>query len=183
MIHIIYVFILFILVAACSFLVLNYLRKNTNSPANEAPIVPQQENNSVNLETSPQVDPAEETPAQAENPDKTPLKYSSPDPNVSETLTGAITFAGVNGEKAAIRVNIDQYLSGGTCTLSMSAPNGQTYTDTAEIVTAASTSTCAGFDIATTNLSSGTWSFTIKLDTGDKSGTINGELNLWEEII
>ena len=67
MIHIIYVFILFILVAACSFLVLDYLRKNANSPAADAPAISQQENNSVNLETSPQVDPAEETPAQAEN--------------------------------------------------------------------------------------------------------------------
>ena len=104
------------------------------------------------------------------------VSYEGGDPNKNEQLTGAITYAGVNGGVLMIRVNIDQYLDGGTCNLSL---NGNiAYNDVANIVSNASTATCEGFDVPVNALSSGYYQITIGLSTNDRSGTIIGEVNI-----
>ena len=45
------------------------------------------------------------------------IQYEGGDPNTSESLTGAITYAGVSGSEIMIRTNIDQYLTTGKCEL------------------------------------------------------------------
>ena len=104
------------------------------------------------------------------------VSYEGGDPNKNEQLTGAITYAGVNGGVLMIRVNIDQYLDGGTCNLSLNG--NMAYNDVANIVSNASTATCEGFDVPVNALSSGYYRITIGLSTNDRSGTIIGEVNI-----
>lgn len=102
--------------------------------------------------------------------------YEGDNPNYNNQLTGALTYAGVNGGILVIRVNIDQYLDSGTCRLSLGG--GTEYSDVVNVVSSASTSTCEGFDIPVSNLASGTYKITIDLNSGDKKGIIEGEVSV-----
>ena len=141
----------------------------------------------VNTPSNPTtVDP---TPEPTPTPDPTPepttvpekekvVQYGGEDPNKSEEVTGVITYLGKNGARFSVRVNIDQYLQGGTCTLYMIQDGVAKYTATANVVDAAATSTCQGFDIPLTELPSGHVNVKISIATSTKSGTITGEANL-----
>lgn len=110
-----------------------------------------------------------------ENEDKTPIEYDGADPNNSESITGSITRSDISNSDAVIRVNIDQYLSGGVCVITIGS-----YSESVDIFANASTSTCAGFDIDRANLSglSGETGFSIEIISDDKKGTINGSISL-----
>lgn len=107
--------------------------------------------------------------------DKTPVKYDGEDPNTLENITGDVTRADVSDGRVVIRVNINQYLGSGTCTLTMG-----NYSASANVVANASTSSCEGFDINLSELSglSGDTGFTINVVSGDKAGSINGNIAL-----
>lgn len=115
------------------------------------------------------------------NGGKTPVQYEGTSPNRNDSLTGSITFASANNDTLQIRTNIDQLLESGTCQLNITGPNGQTYTSSTSIVTNPSSSTCSGFDVPLNQLganSGGKWNLVINLSSGDKAGTITGEVNL-----
>lgn len=106
-----------------------------------------------------------------------PAQNEGEDPNQLESLTGNLTTNRVSNGKLILRVNINQYLSTGICTLTLTS-GGNVITKTANIVAVASTSTCEGFDIPVSELSSGSWQININIKSGDKSGTIIGEQNI-----
>ena len=118
--------------------------------------------------------PTETQAPKDEDDQKTPIQNDGDDPNTKDSLT----MSEVTGEILHIRLNIDQYLSSGTCNLTLTSSYGTTFTDNANIVPSPSTSTCEGFDIATSDLASGTWAINIDLESGGKTGTITGEVNL-----
>lgn len=101
-------------------------------------------------------------------------QYEGTDPNSNEYLTGAVTHAKVSGDKVIIRVNIDQYLSGGTCELKIRNNGIDVYSDSASIIDSASTSTCEGFNVPLDNLPAGYLDILITLNSGEKTGSING---------
>lgn len=112
--------------------------------------------------------------------DGTPLTNEGGNPNSSATLTGAITYSDVSDGSLMIRTNIDQYLTSGTCELKMvsNTISGVSYTQTVNLVPSVSSSTCDGFDYPVAELRSGNYSITIKLTSGEKSGTLTGSVNL-----
>ena len=101
-------------------------------------------------------------------------QYDGDDPNGADSLSGVVTYAGVNGNNLIIRVNIDQYLSGGQCNLSIVRDGSTLYSSTASIVNNASTATCEGFDVPVFELGSGEVTVLINLTSGDRNGTIRG---------
>lgn len=102
------------------------------------------------------------------------IQYDGEDPNLAEGLTGAITYAGVSGDVLMIRVNIDQYLAGGSCVLSVAEFGEVIYTDTAEIVDSAATATCEGFNVPVAAIGEGEFVITVNLESGGKTGVISG---------
>lgn len=108
--------------------------------------------------------------------EKKVVPYEGTDPNEHEELTGVVTYAGVNSGMLMIRVNIDQYLDGGTCELNLHG--NATYSDTAKIVGGATTATCEGFNVPVDKLASGMYQIAIKINSGDKVGIIKGEVNI-----
>lgn len=106
------------------------------------------------------------------------VQYEGEDPNEKEGLTGAVTYAGVSGDNLMIRVNIDQYVVDGECKLSLWRDGALAYDDAAAITTAAATATCEGFNVSLDGLSGGNYKIVIKISSGDKAGTINGEVNI-----
>ena len=138
---------------------------NTSDTTTTASTAPTETNNSST--TDPSVSPD----------GKTPEKYEGADPNTSESLTGYITTARFSGDKLVIRVNIDQYLSSGACTLLLTDGSNQLEKST-KLSPAASTSTCEGFDVQASELSnfSRPINITINLTSGDKRGSITGRV-------
>ncbi len=105
-------------------------------------------------------------------------QFDGEDPNNNKTITGAVTYAGVSNGSLIIRVNIDQYLKGGTCRLSLLKGGEIIYNSTAEIIDSAATATCKGFNVSTAELASGVVSIRIDVTSGEKTGTIEGEVSL-----
>lgn len=105
--------------------------------------------------------------------------YEGDSPNKAEDLTGVVTYAGVapDGKELIIRVNIDQYLGEGSCELNLMR-SGIAYSDMVGIVSSASTATCEGFNIPMSGLASGNYKIVVKISSGGKTGTINGEVNI-----
>ncbi len=105
--------------------------------------------------------------------------YEGEDPNIAEELTGVITYADVNSGSLMIRINIDQYLENGSCSLDlMKSENVSIYSDTANIVSSASTATCEGFNVPLNSIESGDYQIIIRLSSGGKVGTIRGEVGI-----
>lgn len=122
--------------------------------------------------------PAETPSDSSQSPDgKTPAAYDGEDSNSFATLTGSISTARFSGDNLIIRVNIDQYLSSGSCDLHVTDGVNQ-ITVSAQILPEASTSTCEGFDVPTDSLKdfSRPLSVTINVTSGDKTGTITGSV-------
>ena len=105
-------------------------------------------------------------------------QFDGGDPNEKDGLTGVITYAGVSGGNLMIRVNIDQYLTGGTCKLNLSREGRVIYEETAEVTDSAATATCKGFNVSVADLGSGKINIKILVTSGEKTGTIEGEVNL-----
>ncbi len=114
---------------------------------------------------------------ESNNDDKQTIQNEGEDPNQLEIITGSITTARVSGDNFIIRLSLDQFLSSGTCELTMQS-DASSYQATAQIVTSAATSTCEGFDIPLSNLSSGKWAYSIEIYSGSKTGLILGEASI-----
>lgn len=105
-------------------------------------------------------------------------QFDGGDPNISEKLTGVITYAGVSDGNLMVRVNIDQYLTEGTCKLELVRGESVVYDETVGVIDSAATATCKGFNVATTGLGSGKLNIRIVVTAGEKTGTIEGEVSL-----
>jgi flagellar basal body-associated protein FliL len=109
--------------------------------------------------------------------DKTPKQYEGPDVNTLDYLSGVITYAGATDNYLSINTTINQYLNTGTCELTLTQ-GGRTVSRTADIIANPSSSTCDGFSVPLSELGGGNWSINIRLTSGDKNGTITGEVSL-----
>lgn len=105
-------------------------------------------------------------------------QYDGDDPNNAEDLSGVVTYAGVSGDKLVIRVNIDQYLSSGQCRLMLVNEGVVIYNDTVGIVGSASTASCEGFDVPLSKIDGGDIEIHVKIDSENKSGTIQGGVRI-----
>ena len=110
--------------------------------------------------------------------EKKAIQYDGDSPNILDNLTGSINYARVNGDNFSIRVSIDQYLETGSCELVLVQGGGAVHQETVEIMGDATTSTCKGFDVPVTKLSSGEVQFTVYLLSGDKVGEISGGVEI-----
>ena len=105
-------------------------------------------------------------------------QYDGNDPNGAEMLSGVVTYAGVNGDRLMIRVNIDQYLDGGECELSLKKDGVVVYSEMANVVGNVSTATCEGFDVPVEGFRNGFVDISIGVRSGNKVGTIESGVDL-----
>ena len=171
------VLVLFVVAGVVAFLVWNnYFRdEGENRQENEsAEVVDNNDSTGVKKDVEDK-DGANDEVKKAEEGKKI-VPYEGNDPNEREELTGVVTYAGMNDGMLMIRVNIDQYVNDGICELNL---QGNTmYSDTANIAGGASTATCEGFNVPVNMLASGTYQIIIKINSGGRTGTIKGEVNI-----
>lgn len=89
-----------------------------------------------------------------------------------------ITATNKTSSTLMVRTLIQSVTSTGTCTLTMSGPNGGSYSATAGIQAMASTSTCKGFDVPLAGLAHGSWQVKVDFVDGVNSGTASREVIL-----
>ena len=156
-----------------------FFDKNFDLPSTASEIAETKESKTqeVSTELKEKEETHKETESSEPSDNKTPIQNEGTDPNTLEELTGYITSANKVGNALVIRVNINQYLSSGTCTLNLEK-NGTVVEKTAAIFPTASTSSCEGFDVPTSELSEGNWKVTISLSSNGKTGTITGSTKL-----
>jgi len=94
---------------------------------------------------------------------------SASTPQSNATLT--ITAANQNSGTLQIRTLISELWQDGTCTLALTRTGQQNVTQTSEIQALADSSTCQGFDVATSSLSTGEWNISITVTHDQQSLT------------
>lgn len=154
------------------------LQTNNSSDTNTIKDSGDSSNNSSSSSDSSTNPNTPDTESTTTDPDsKTQQTYEGDNANSSASLTGVISYKSVVDTNLVIRTTIDQMISSGTCSLTLS--NGQkTVIRTSDIMLNPSSSTCEGFDIPTSELGSGTWSIEIDISGGNKTGTLTGSVSL-----
>ena len=107
----------------------------------------------------------------------TPKQYEGDSPNTSNSLTGVINYKSVVDGNLTLRVTIDQSLTSGTCSLKLTSA-GKTVTRSASIITNPSSSTCEGFSVPVSELSSGQWTIEITVTSGGRTGTFKDKVTI-----
>ncbi|QQS17665.1 hypothetical protein IPL44_01315 [Candidatus Saccharibacteria bacterium] len=107
----------------------------------------------------------------------TPKQYEGDSPNTSNSLTGVINYKSVVDGNLTLRVTIDQSLTSGTCSLKLTSA-GKTVTRSASIITNPSSSTCEGFSVPVSELSSGQWAIEITVTSGNRTGTFKDRVTI-----
>ena len=137
------------------------------------------ENNSEEKEKVRESNKNVEGELKSEAPEKEKVvQYDGEDPNTAQGLSGAITHAAVSGANFVLRVNIDQYVTGGNCELTIKRNGATIYSNIVSIIGSASTATCEGFDIPVNRLGGGPVEININLSADGKGGVIRGEANI-----
>lgn len=94
-----------------------------------------------------------------------------------DTLAVTITAANKNGNTLQIRSLIDAVIGSGTCSLTLS--NGSSVvTKSASIQAGPNNSTCTGFDVPVSELSTGTWTIKITVTSEGKTGTAQSQVTI-----
>ena len=167
--------ILFVVGAVVCYLVWDsYFREKSTNTQNTEEV---EESKKENVEM-PEKKEEEKQIVDDKKEEKKVEQYDGEDPNDAEALSGVVTYAGVNGEKLMIRVNIDQYLGGGQCKLELMKDGITVYNNMANIVGGASTATCEGFDVPVSEIGRGALEIVINVSSGDRSGIIRGEMSI-----
>lgn len=159
--------IILVVCAIAASLAYAYAQSNNNSDK-DLPADSSQTNENGN-----QVTPNEEN----SNSGTLPSKATDPSSPKPESLEVSITAANQTGSVLQIRALINSVIQG-ECTLSLSRADNTTVTQSAPTQSLASTSTCSGFDVDTTNLKAGEWEATIKVATDTLSGTATQKVTI-----
>lgn len=123
--------------------------------------------------TPEQVSAGDTTKQDTINTDQTQPQTDSSTPVPIVTSARSIT-----SERVSLRFMIEG-VHEGSCSITLTGPNGAVVSKTARTQPLASTTTCQGFDISTAELSAGKWSFVLNgsFENGRK-GQVTGEFSL-----
>lgn len=117
----------------------------------------------------------------SENQDKTPKKYEEPSETDPSKINASITKNEISNGRYSLRVTMYELLNEGTCKLHMESSNGDTLDRSANVIIAGpDSSACEGFDVDNIKsyLNSGTYDFTVTINSGSKTGSVNGTIKV-----
>lgn len=109
--------------------------------------------------------------------DQPPAPTLQPDGAKSQVEV-TITAANQNSSTLQIRTLISAVVNDGTCTLLLTGPSGQTVSHTSTVQPLSSTSTCKGFDVPNSDLSSGTWNLKLQYDNNSLTGSVSKNITI-----
>ena len=98
-------------------------------------------------------------------------------PPVTDTIPITVSYSNKDGEAYRLRYLIDEELNNGTCTLTLIQSN-KTVTKSAAVQASSSSSTCQGFDIAISELGSGTWKANLVIKSNSRTGSTSSTIDI-----
>jgi len=101
------------------------------------------------------------------------------EPSSDDSSAVSVTFTAVNqnGTLLSVRGLIDTVTNNGTCTLTFTKDTN-VISKKSDIQALANSSTCKGFDIPTSELSSGKWHIQLEVNAGTKTGTASTSVTI-----
>lgn len=99
-------------------------------------------------------------------------------PNGKSIIAISITAANQNSNTLQIRSLIEATVSDGTCTLTLTKPGYASLVKTANVHPLASSSTCQGFDIATSELARGIWNINLVFENSSLRGETSKSVDI-----
>lgn len=128
-------------------------------------------------ESSEVVEEVEEnTEAEVEVEEEETTQYEGDNANTYEELTGAISSASVMRGNLSVYITIAQSLTDGSCTLILKNGNEE-MNYTADITMDVQTAMC-NFEEDVSQLTSGTWQIEVLLESGERVGSLTGEVEI-----
>lgn len=108
-----------------------------------------------------------------------PLPKPTQPEGSSKPIVG-LDITSVNQDATTLRIRtiVQTISSSGNCTISMKGPSGKSYTDKVEAQPLPSSSTCKGFDIPISSLSTGDWTVTINYEDASVTGSATKEVSV-----
>ncbi len=149
-------------------------RTSDNKPSLETT---NSDNSKTNDEDADKTDDETTQVDSGENEKDIPKQYEDSNTNTDGSLTGVINYKSVIDGNLTLRVTIDQSLTSGTCSLKLTSA-GKTVTRSAPVVTNPSSSTCEGFSVPVSELSSGQWAIEITVTSGSRTGTLKDKVTI-----
>ena len=116
---------------------------------------------------------------EGENPEKTPKQNEDTPTTDTKEINLSLTKNEVVGDKYMLRINIYEEVANGTCELEMKSTKGDYVKRSAKVIEAgADYASCEGFDILTSGIASGNYSFTVKVTIGDRTKSLTGNIKI-----
>lgn len=147
----------------------------TTSPANLSPPSPDEKKAGAQIKSN-SVESSTKNNATRSGSDQPLPPVPTPGATTSTAIVDIISST-QDSSMYRVRVLIQAILGNGQCKLTMTK-GSESYTADAEIQPSASTSTCTGFDIPISKLSTGTWSVVIDVSSGSIVGTARQEIEI-----
>ncbi len=145
--------------------------QNSPSKVNYGPATTDQKQNGTTIKSNSAS--SSSTSGSDQTPAPTPIPGST-----QKSVAVTITSTNQNGSTFQIRALIAAVEDNGTCTLTLSQAGQQTVTKTAATQALASSSTCQGFDIPTSELSTGVWHATITYNSASLTGAATKDITI-----
>ncbi len=111
---------------------------------------------------------------------QTPSQYEKVEKTNPNELDISITKNEVANGNYQLRIVIYELLTQtGSCELEMKTSNGDYVKKTVNTINSgADSSSCEGFDVPTSGISSGTYNFTVNIKAGTKTGKVSGTIKI-----
>ena len=129
--------------------------------------------------------PTEKEQNPTSSPDKKPNQFEEQPASAAEDedrqlkFTGIINYKAVKDDALVIRSTINTSIDSGTCDLILTHTlSGKKVTKESAVIANPSSSTCEGFDVPLSELSSGTWNIVIKIDSRDVKGNLEDTITI-----
>ncbi len=164
--------------AAAAYALVNNQSKDTETKSSSSSknLSEKEKSKATEKDSSTETGPGD-LPAITETEKDSPISYEGDNPNMSSSLTGVINYKAVVGDALSLRVTIDQSVSSGLCTLTLSS-NDRVVTKTAPVAQNPSSATCEGFSIPLSELGSGRWDISLAITSGNRTGTFKDSVTI-----
>lgn len=126
-----------------------------------------------NPSTSAQQKAGSQTKSGSDDSSSSPQSVPGSTKKIAEVT---ITAANQNGSTLQIRSLIGAVENTGVCTLSLTSPGKTSVTKTAGSQALASTSTCQGFDVPVSELTTGAWHIVINYNSTELTGSATQDI-------
>lgn len=156
--------VLLVVVGMAGYYYLQSYKNNTSPSTTSTPSTTEKKVNDINLNgpTNEQVQTGSDTKKETVN-NSTPTPSTTP-------FVATITAANQNGSLLQIRTLIDTLSNDGVCELTLSQGT-KVVVKSAGIQALSNSSTCKGFDVPVSELSSGDWKLSLKVTIGTQTST------------